>query len=129
MVKANKEFDDMIDPVEMNEPDRDGGFKAPEGIWMRGLMMLILAFMFALAETVLAVVAVVQFLWMLFTKEKNALLADFGVDLGQLARRRRALSVRRDRGQAVSLGEMGVGGGLFPNKPTPSDTPPKSHHC
>ncbi len=82
MVKANKEFDDMIDPVEMNEPDRDGGFKAPEGIWMRGLMMLILAFMFALAETVLAVVAVVQFLWMLFAKEKNALLADFGVDLG-----------------------------------------------
>lgn len=83
MVKANKEFDDMIDPVEMDEPGRGKGFEAPEGIWIRGLMMLILALMFALAETVLAVLAVIQFLWMLFAKEKNALLMDFGADLGK----------------------------------------------
>ena len=83
MVKANKEFDDMIDPVESREPRKGERFQAPEGIWMRGLMMLILAFMFALAETVLAVVAVVQFLWMLFAKEKNTLLSDFGSSLGK----------------------------------------------
>lgn len=84
MVTPNKEFDDMIDPVELQEPDKSGSkFDPPEGIWMRGLMMLILAFMFGLAQTILGVVAVVQFLWMLFTKEKNELLADFGQDLAK----------------------------------------------
>lgn len=84
MVKRNKEFDEMIDPV---GPDEPGGgpakFDPPKGIWMRGLMVLILALMFGLAETVLVVVAVVQFLWMLFTKERNALLVEFGQDLGK----------------------------------------------
>lgn len=84
MVKPNKEFDDMIDPVELQEPSSGGAkFDPPKGIWMRGLMMLILALMFALAEMILGVIAVVQFLWMLFTKEKNPLLRDFGVDLGE----------------------------------------------
>ena len=84
MVKRNKEFDEMIDPVDPDNP-KDGPTRIdpPGGIWMRGLMMLILAFLFWLAETVLGVVAVVQFLWMLFTKEKNALLMDFGTDLGE----------------------------------------------
>lgn len=81
MVKPNKEFDDMIDPVEMDEPDQGGEFDAPENIWMRGLWMLVLALLFGLAETVLAVLAVVQFLWMVFTKEKNLLLMEFGHDL------------------------------------------------
>lgn len=84
MVKPNKEFDDMIDPVELKEPK--GGsqtFDPPKGIWMRGLMMLILALMFGLAETVLAVLALVQFLWMVFTREKNSLLMDLGVGLGE----------------------------------------------
>lgn len=52
-------------------------------IWMRGLFMLIFAAFFALAETVLAVMAVVQFFWMLFAKEKNRALADFGAALGR----------------------------------------------
>ena len=90
MVKRNKEFDDMIDPVDLDEPENrkdrgdDGSsFEVPEGLWMRGLMMLILALLFALAETILGVVAVVQFVWMMFTKEKNGLLMDFGHDLGE----------------------------------------------
>ena len=72
------------EPVEIEEPEdhSDGEWDDRKSIWMRGLMMLILAFMFALAETVLAVVAVVQFFWMLIAKEKNAFLADFGKDLG-----------------------------------------------
>lgn len=84
MVTPNKEFDEMIDPVDPDEPRHGPAkFDPPKGIWMRGLMMLILALMFGLAETVLGVVAVVQFLWMLFTKEKNALLVEFGTDLGK----------------------------------------------
>jgi len=84
MVEPNKELDEMIDPVELQEPAQGPKkFDPPKGIWMRGLMMLILALMFALAETILGVIAVVQFLWMLFTKEKNPLLRDFGGDLGE----------------------------------------------
>jgi len=57
---------------------------APEGnVWMRGLYMLIFAVFFGLAETVLAVLAVVQFLWILFGKEKNAAIADFGKSVGR----------------------------------------------
>lgn len=89
MVKRNKEFDEMIDPVELREPEKDGAggdadsdLEAPENIWMRGLMTIILAVMFRLAEVILAVIAVVQFLWMLIAKEKNPLLMGFGADLG-----------------------------------------------
>lgn len=84
MAKTPKKTTPADEPVELQEPTdtADGGFVAPKGIWMRGLMMLILALMFALAETVLGVVAVVQFFWMLFAKEKNKMLANFGADLG-----------------------------------------------
>ena len=76
--------DDKDDLVELEEPET-GPDEDMEGnrIWMRGLWMLVLALMFGLAETILAVMAVVQFLWMLFAKEKNTLLADFGKDLGK----------------------------------------------
>lgn len=72
-------------PVELEEPEmaRSDEGREDQGIWMRGLMMLILALLFALAETVLVVVAVVQFLWMLFSKERNQMLAEFGQDLGE----------------------------------------------
>ncbi len=56
-------------------------------IWMRGLFMLILALFFGLAETLLVALAVVQFFWMLFAKEKNIAIADFGASLGNWLRR------------------------------------------
>lgn len=65
-------------------PDRDDRpYVANPSVWMRGLYMLVFALFFGLAETVLAVIAVVQFLWMVFTKEKNQALADFGKSLGR----------------------------------------------
>ena len=71
-------------PIELEEPDRfDDDRSVPEAIWMRGLFMIVFGLLFALAETVLWVVALVQFLWMLFAKEKNELLTEFGVDLGK----------------------------------------------
>ena len=76
------------EPVELQRPP-EGGDSAPEDsrdIWMRGLWMLLFALFFGLAETVLLVVAVVQFFWMLFAKEKNAGLAEFGADLGKWLR-------------------------------------------
>jgi len=65
----------------MSEPS-EKTYTAQPSVWMRGLFMLIFAAFFGLAETVLFVVALVQFLWMLFAKEKNKALADFGVSLG-----------------------------------------------
>jgi uncharacterized membrane protein required for colicin V production len=49
-----------------------------KSIWMRGLWMLILAVLFGVAETVLLVATLLQFLWMVFAKEKNQLLVEFG---------------------------------------------------
>ena len=68
----------------------DGGTDSAEAtgtddinIWMRGLWMLILALLFGLAEAVLVAFAFLQFLWMLFTKEKNGFLADAGETIGK----------------------------------------------
>ena len=47
-------------------------------IWIRGLQMLILAVLFAIAEAVLWICAVLQFGWMLFTQERNTRIASFG---------------------------------------------------
>ncbi len=76
------------EPVELKRPPEDGG-DTPSGrrdIWMRGLWMILFALFFGLAESVLLVVAVVQFFWMLFAGQKNAALAEFGVDLGKWLR-------------------------------------------
>ncbi len=51
-------------------------------IWMRLLHMIIFALLFALAETVLAACAVLQFFWMLFKGKPNAPIAQFGGSLG-----------------------------------------------
>lgn len=99
MVERNEEFDEMIDPVELQEPANGSKkFDPPKGIWMRGLIMLVLALMLGLAKTILLVIALVQFLWMLFTKEKNTLLVEFGIDLGEwMAATARFLSGATDK--------------------------------
>lgn len=61
---------------EQDGPGRDG-------IGMRLIYMLLIAFMLSIAQTVLTVITVVQFIIMLVnTGERNARLADFGTDLG-----------------------------------------------
>ena len=52
-------------------------------IWMRGLIMIIFAVFFGVAEALLLISAVVQFLWMLFSKEPNSSIASFGSSLGK----------------------------------------------
>jgi len=74
---------------EPNNPDNDPSpgdeFIDPNqrNIWMRGLIMIIFAIFFGIAETLLFVSAVVQFLWMLFSKEPNRSVASFGTSLGK----------------------------------------------
>ncbi len=53
----------------------------PENPWMRGLWMVILAVLFGVGQSILLLAAVLQFLWLLFGKEKNEHIAAFGTDL------------------------------------------------
>ncbi|MEX0283680.1 MAG: DUF4389 domain-containing protein [Paracoccaceae bacterium] len=54
-----------------------------ESIWARLLYMILIAIMINLAQTILVVVTVVQFIIMLVSnKQPNERLADFGTDLG-----------------------------------------------
>lgn len=78
--------DDLKDvtPPEPPEPEASEPEKSDRsGVWMRGLWMLVLVFLFALAETVLFACAVLQFLWMLFSGKKNSNIAKFGDSLGR----------------------------------------------
>ena len=53
----------------------------PENPWMRGLFMVIHAVLFGVGQSLLLLAAVLQFLWLIFAKEKNENIADFGKDL------------------------------------------------
>ncbi len=67
------------DPRVLPEP----GKTPPGSIWMRGLMMLIVAILIGLAQTVLHALTLVQFVLMLLDKGKpNAEIARFGTMLG-----------------------------------------------
>lgn len=51
---------------------------ARDGIWLRGLWMLILVVLFGVAETLLFLSAVIQFFWMLVTGDRNRFITEFG---------------------------------------------------
>ena len=72
--ESDAETVDQWEVVDENEYDGN--------IWMRGLFMIILAILFGIAEMILVVFAVLQFLWLLFSKEKNDFLADTGETIG-----------------------------------------------
>lgn len=55
-----------------------------KSVWMRGLYMIITAFLIGAAQSVLFLLAVVQFILMLISRgEKNAQIADFGEVIGK----------------------------------------------
>ena len=47
-------------------------------VWMRDLFMLLLMIGFAIGQWLLNVLAIVQFLWLLFAREQNLVLANLG---------------------------------------------------
>lgn len=53
------------------------------GKWIRGLYMLVFAFIYGLAELVIAAVVIIQFVLVLFTGKANERLLGFGRDLGR----------------------------------------------
>ena len=50
-------------------------------IWLRGLWMLVLTALFGLAQTLLCVATILQFLSMLFSGKPNENIAQFGAQL------------------------------------------------
>lgn len=46
--------------------------------WKRGLVMLVFMFAFGIGQSILFLLALVQFVWLLFKQEHNRPLADFG---------------------------------------------------
>lgn len=55
-----------------------------KSVWMRGLYMIITAFLIGAAQSVLFLLALVQFILMLVSRgEKNAQIAEFGDVIGK----------------------------------------------
>ncbi|MGI9521801.1 MAG: DUF4389 domain-containing protein, partial [Hyphomicrobiaceae bacterium] len=50
-------------------------------IWTRGLIMIVFTFAIGVGHGLLYLIAIAQFLWLLFTKAPNTVLVDFGKSL------------------------------------------------
>ena len=79
---------DGDDPVTLDEPgpEEKSASADRKGVWLRLLFMIILALLFGIAETILAVGAVLQFGFLLFAGKRNESIADFGVKLADWMR-------------------------------------------
>jgi Domain of unknown function (DUF4389) len=64
------------------EPRSNSRF-ADSAVWMRGLYMLLFVLAFGVAQTLLCVTAIAQFLWLLFAGEANSQIAQFGNSLAR----------------------------------------------
>jgi hypothetical protein len=71
--------------VENAAPTPEAGASAPrQAVWLRGFYMIIIAFLIGAAQSVLVLLALIQFLLMLISRgEPNAQIADFGETLGK----------------------------------------------
>ena len=63
------------------EAARQAQSSEAHGVWKRGLFMLLLAIAFGIGQFVLNLVAVMQFLWLLFAYAPNRALLRFGRSL------------------------------------------------
>lgn len=52
-------------------------------VWKRGLIMLVFMFLFGVGQGLLQLLAVAQFLWLLFTNQPNQILVGFGRSLAE----------------------------------------------
>ena len=54
-----------------------------ENIWMRGVYILLFGFIYSAAEVVMIAVIALQFVFILFTQNKNQKVLEFGADLSE----------------------------------------------
>jgi hypothetical protein len=52
-----------------------------QNVWMRGLLMLLFVIGFSIGQWLLNILALLQFLWLVFAREPNGFIADFGNSL------------------------------------------------
>ncbi len=65
----------------MTEHEDDDGWVRKDGVWERFLFSLVLLLLFAVGQNLVWVVALIQFLWMLFAGKPNHQVAAFGARL------------------------------------------------
>ncbi len=93
----------------MNRIDDSSPQPAPRSIWVRGLMMILMALAYQLVSSLLLVVAVIQFVLMLATNAPNARLAALGRSMG------------RYQGQVANFVSFATETAPFPISDWPSD--------
>ncbi len=67
----------------MNNDNNIHDTKTPRNIWVRGLVMILMALAYQLVSTLLFFVAIIQFLLVAINNEPNIRLAGFGRSLGR----------------------------------------------
>lgn len=94
----SQSFPDSPPPSELKEPNVQSPDQVHPNLWKRLLFMVLVAILIGLAQTVLHVATLIQFITMLMDKGRpNATLAAFGVSLGQwLARAARFQTAQTD---------------------------------
>jgi hypothetical protein len=68
------------------EAERQAQSSEAHGVWKRGLFMLLLAIAFGIGQFVLNLVAVVQFLWLLFSYAQSSAAPLWPVPVGLVCR-------------------------------------------
>jgi hypothetical protein len=69
-----------METVDNNEKPSSSPFTNPE-TWTRGLVMLLFMAAFGIGQSLLFLMTLVQFVWLLFKQEPNRPLAEFGKSL------------------------------------------------
>lgn len=64
------------------DPHEDDGWEKRDEIWERFLFSIVLLILFMVANYLFWIVALLQFLWLLFYKKPNMQIAEFGARLG-----------------------------------------------
>jgi hypothetical protein len=72
--------DDDSEPTVLEEPGYEDE-QEPENIWLRGLWMVLFVVALWVARGLVIIAGLIQFFWMLFGREKNHYIAEFGEDL------------------------------------------------
>lgn len=70
-----------MEPTEQTTTEQRKSTFGDTAVWMRGLFMLLLLLAFGVGQGLLWLLAIVQFLWLIFAGEPNAFLARFGQSL------------------------------------------------
>lgn len=65
------------------EPIKTSHTEEPMGIWMRGLTSILFMILFSIAQSLLGVLTLVQWFWMLISGDRNVALQDFGAAIGR----------------------------------------------